>query len=254
MIKELFQYVTTPALPLAKTWGYLYESIALENRFSRCEKNWTPHLKNCHEFFKQNVPHCAKSLTVLGSGLAVEIPREYILDRFEKIYLVDLVHPRSVRKWAKDHPQIHLIETDVTGVLTQIDDKVPIRKIKMPSSRLWPQADYVVSANLLSQVHLLPLTQLMRKMCGDREIINLGVRMIESHVEILQKEKAAIYWSDDLALTKNRRGEIVENQSTVLNVELPGILKSWYWNVAPFGEISHFSAKDLHVRAGRLSG
>lgn len=254
MIKELFQYVTTPALPLAKTWGYLYESIALENRYARCAKNWAPHLSNCHQFFKENIPNSAKSVTVLGSGLAVEVPRDYIVDRFEKVYLVDLVHPRSVRKWAKDHPNVELIEADITGVLSQLEAKIPIRKVKMPESRTWPTADYVVSANLISQIHLLPVSNLIRKMCGDREIVNLGIRMIESHLDLLRKEKASIYWSDDIALIKNRRGEIVENQSTVLNVELPSQVKKWYWNVAPFGEVSHFSAKDLCVKAGRLKG
>ena len=42
----------------------------------------------------------ANSIMIFGSGHLIEIPIEQIFAKFEKFVLVDLVHPKSVKKLA----------------------------------------------------------------------------------------------------------------------------------------------------------
>ncbi|MCE3010282.1 MAG: hypothetical protein LW875_06700 [Proteobacteria bacterium] len=250
MIKELLQYFSSPANETAKTWGYLHQSIALENRYQRCQNQWSTHLKKCHDFFKSEIPLSAKSVTILGSGLLSEVPKDFLIERFEEIHLVDMVHPRAVRKWAEAHRQVRLVEMDVTGVLTQLEYKVPLRKIHFKPIAPWPVADLVVSANLISQLPYIPLRKLLNTSLPEKELIQLGRKMIQNHFFQLSQMPKSIYWSDDVEVIKNRRGEVIAQNQTALDVPFPKIKQSWIWNLSPIGEVSHFKSHELIVKAG----
>ena len=101
MILEWLEYLKTKSTKAAKDWGYVYQNISLKFRSRRCAKAWKNHNENSRQFIRDHLAKIQpKSVMVIGSGLLLEVPIETLLEKTEKLYLVDLVHAREIRKLA----------------------------------------------------------------------------------------------------------------------------------------------------------
>lgn len=59
---------------------------------------------------------------VLGSGSLFDVPLDALAERFGRVDLVDLAHPRSARLAAQRRPNVRLVEADVSGVARAVVD------------------------------------------------------------------------------------------------------------------------------------
>ena len=228
MIREVIEFFLTPSSSEARKNGYLYEAVAFQSRGKRNQKNWLPHWTTCQNVvqdFCQKYPG-AKSLTIFGSGCLFEVPKSWLVDRFEKIVLVDQVFPREVRNWVKSQKQgqIEMHEFDLSKKFSAVEYHL--------------KTDLHLSANLLSQLPLRPLVKEMkiRKLSDEQQ--NVRRLEIESqHLSFLKSLGAPILlWTDtDRVYVECETQQILDSEKTVLS-QLPLAIKSWDWRLAPAPE------------------
>lgn len=226
MIRELVEYYFTPVSPEAKKSGYLYEALAFQARARRNSRHWQAHWDNCHQMVEQfaHENQNARNLLILGSGCLFEFPKNFLLEKFDQIYLVDQVFPLSVQRWTGlNKDQISLIEMDLTK-------KFPVDM----------NVDLVISANLLSQLSL--------------PYENPEKRKVESkHIQNLQAlGKPVLLWTDiEKSYLNTTSKEILEIEKTI-QLKLKNVIKEWSWNLAPAPEISKKFDVSLKVQACRF--
>lgn len=201
----MVEYCLTPASFHARRSGYLYEAVAFESRARRNEKHWRPHWQTCQNLVEKFCrDHSeARSLAIFGSGCLFEVPRDRLVQSFEKIVLIDQVFPRSVRAWAKlQGVQIDLLECDLS--------------IGFP---LGLRVDLALSANLLSQ---LALSNPDKK----RELEAKHLK------ELRSLEIPTLLWTDTEKIFRRRNSsEILHRQATVFT-SLGTAVENWTWNLA----------------------
>lgn len=241
MIREAFEYLTTPCTPWARRLGYLSEAIAIEARHRRCAAAWDPHLQKCRETLLDTVRrHGADDLVILGSGPGLDVPLEELADMVGKIFLVDAVHPKSVRRRIarlKDPNRVEIAERDLTDMASALaTDAVDLPKV----SRLdWdpPGTGPVVSLNLVSQLPLCVLNHIG----GTREISDdarddFVDAVTRAHLDWLSGlGRPAILiseverrWSDGEVTAPPERAPVARI--------LAGPEKTWTWITIPPGE------------------
>ncbi len=93
------------------------------------------------------------------------MPLAALADRFDTLLLVDMVHLPEVRRQVRAYPHVHLLEGDVTGLVSalyslgrsaSLADLAAVFALPPGLPRL-PPVDWVASVNLFSQLPLLPL-------------------------------------------------------------------------------------------------
>lgn len=260
MFQEIFEYLTTKATPMAKQFGFLYNSIALKKRYKRCRSAWTPHLEHCHHFILSNIDDSMKHIAIVGSGHLLEVPIEKLLAKNINITLIDIHHPKNVNFLAQKHPlQIQILSIDVTGfaqfsqkkftpnldnflnfsppIITEISDR---------------QFDLIISANILSQlaINFLSYIQNKNKIFNLDEYINIFVKKLcLDHFQFLNKYgKKHILFTDIIRNYYDANRNLIESIDSLVHV--PSDIKlqqSWDWKISPFGEQSHEYEMEMKV-------
>ena len=243
MLREAFEYLTTPCPPLARRYGYLAEALALGARHRRQRHAWAPHVESCHRFVREaaeQAPRGGRAL-VAGSGLLIEVPPSALAERFGEVLLIDMVHTRAVRRQARLHPNVRLLTLDVTGALAPLDAALSKGgPLPSPSPPDLPGERYAfaVSCNLLSQIPLLPLDAIDRKApntpWADRE--RFAQALARSHLSWLASvaEQAALFTDTESLWFEN--GMLQEREDSIWGLDLPPHDRSWEWDIAPAPE------------------
>ncbi|WP_448204986.1 hypothetical protein [Azospirillum sp. sgz302134] len=243
MLREAFEYLTTPYPPLARRYGYLAEALALGARYRRQKDAWAPHVAACRRFVAEaaaRVPRGGRAL-VAGSGLLIEIPLAELVERFDEVVLVDLVHTRSVRQEVRRMPAVRLLTLDVSGVLEPLDGALaaggPL-PVPTPPVLEGERFAFAVSCNLLSQLPLLPLNAIERtapKM-PEAERAAFAHGLARGHLDWLARsaETAALF--TDVESLWLEGGRVVEREDSLWGVALPAPDRSWAWDIAPAPE------------------
>ena len=232
MILEFLKYFTTTANKEARKNGALYESVAFESRAKRLRKSWQSHWdesqKTVTEFVNSPKLKNAKTLLVLASGSLFELPMSLLLERFDKIILVDFVFPKRVRQIANNSKnKIELVEANLNQ-----SEKL---------SQLISPADIVLSCNVLSQLHLFDKHQ-------DAKAFQ------QKHLDTLtQSKKPTLLWSDvERVFTVKGQSQIVQTEESV-NAKKPSPWKKWTWFIAPAPELHKSYDVSLRVEAYRIN-
>ncbi len=232
MIQELWDYFTTSSTSKARANGYLYHSIALAHRARRCRQHWSEHLRNCHQLLNSKLPK-ASTLAVLGSGLLLETPPQILAQSFEKIDLIDVVHTKTVRELvgrSEHRERFRFVELDLNQ-----DD-------------LGNHFDFIISANLLSQLSYVPGNRLRKQGQDEAQISKLSMELQDRHLrQIRQAATRYLLFSDFQINIRDLKGEILDSSSTVSEqLEIPWQQK-WSWNLAPAPEFSRLHSVELIV-------
>ncbi len=206
MIFELIEFCLPPASFESRKNGYLYEAIAFESRAKRNRLQWDSHWNECHKLTLSflNEHSEASSLTIFGSGCLFEIPKALLVQRLQRITLVDQVFPRSVRSWTKSQKiEIEFMECDLTK-----------------NFPLDLQNDLSISANIFSQLSIFKPKQ--RQENEQRHL---------HHLQALGKP--TLLWSDfEKVYLHSQTGEVLHRQKTAdTPLDLKEIGK-WDWNLA----------------------
>lgn len=262
MLHELLTHLTTPCPPHVRRLRYLYETIGLRARHRRHRRAWQPHLENSRAFVLAAADRCEHhgSVAVYGAGLLLDVPLAELAQRFDHVYLLDLVYLRETRRRARRHPNVTLVEHDATNVAAAFLDHVRHGRAGFPDATPAPpecvcRADLVVSLNLLSQLPVMP-----REYALDHvERLDMAqldawcARVIAAHHAMLRTLDGGVCLIADHSYVKrDRAGTIVDSGSTVHGLTLPEPDAAWTWPVAPLGESDRDTATELTVGAWHL--
>ncbi len=258
MLRELLTYWRTPCPAEIRKMGYLREAVGISARYRRRKANWLPHLLNSTSLIMEAVELCdrKRKALILGSGALYDIPLAQLAQRFESVILVDLIHLPAARRAVSKFPNCHLLQHDVTELLTDLQQH--FRRSDINADRTLAvaqpqhflddnQIDLVVSANILSQLHLLPLDFVRRRYRRlDKErreernvrLDRFAAAITRAHLDYLRRFAAITTLICDVAkVVINKQGETVDVESAINNVELPFVGRRWVWDIAPRPEI-----------------
>ena len=250
MIREFLESIFTPVSGEARRLGYLYETIALRGRYRRRKKEWQNHIDKCHAAIlsatkKFGAKH---TLMILGSGPLNEIPMRELTARFGDVILVDFVHPREVRRHWGRHPQVQLVEKDLLGLAKNLLawKSGPLPEPKPPVIQ---GADFVISANCLSQLALKP-RQFLEKSVGEKELADYCERISESHLRAIVDSKIPhLVIADFETRVIEKDGSASDVSHPFFNFEQLRLIDSWIWRLAPPGEIYYRKSVEMSVGA-----
>lgn len=241
MIREIFLYLTTKTKKEARTFGHLYEAVAIGQREKRCHEFWKPHRAESKKLILQvaNTLQEKKSLLILGSGPLHEIPIEELSQIFETITLVDIVHLNDTKKRYQELHNLIFLEHDITELESKIASE---RKIfnTVPVAFLNNHYSLVISANILSQLayHLRDfLEKKASPLVSDESLDHFSNQVSLDHFTYLKKFNCPVLLITDIETHfKNQNGEIVEIQTPYIAIDFPPPLAIWHWDVAPIPE------------------
>lgn len=257
MIRELITYVSARCRPHVRYMGYLYETIAMRERYGRRQPEWQPHIENTKAFLLSVAERTARKdkIIILGSGLLADVPLVELTGLFRDVVLADIVHLPEIKKRIRRFPNARLVEHDASGISERLFHNAKNGRNELPHPLPGlPEkgADLVVSLNMLSQLPLVPHIHVLKNMPGlnENDLERWCRLLIETHVSWLGSlECSTCLITDTAYLRKDRKGEILEQGSTLYGFALPEPDKSWVWNLAPLGEEAGGTSKELFVGA-----
>jgi len=224
MILELLEWVVTPCPWSARTNRLLAAQIGIRHRVKRCRAAWNGHLEECRKFVADSVGAlpAAENLVILGSGHLNDFDLQFLLRRFQKITLVDAVHPIEIQIQASlSRGRLRLIATDLSSPNAKIEDLVS-------------RSSWTISSCLLSQLPLFSNED--------------SPTLFDRHLALLRKSPRAVFISD----VAKRLGS-GPWQSLIENHPLPHPAAEWIWSIAPTGESGPL-AEDRLVHAFVMNG
>jgi len=262
MLFELFTYLATPSPRYVRRMGYLYESIAMRERYRRCGSHWKDHLEHSRIAVLEAAGACRDhgAAVILGSGLLLDVPLAELSDIFQEVVLVDIVHLPQVLKYARRFANVRLVPYDVSTIAAALFEKSRSGGSTLPEPaiadfRLVEATAMVVSLNILSQLAVQPCQYALAHMPGlkENDLQAWCRRIIASHHAALMALPCEACLIADYAYTKHgRRGDLLEGGSTIHGFQLPEPVAGWIWRIAPLGEQSPHYARELSVGVWRI--
>lgn len=236
MILEALNFAATWPLTSAAHRPFIRSSVNLWARANRCREDWADHERRTKAAILGAAEACRQKRTVvvLGSGLLRDVPIFELSRLFDTVVLVDLVHLASVRGWLKlkGLKNVRLIERDLSGI-----DALLAGDLLEPLSflRQVPYLDFVVSANLLSQIGI----GVARRLGGQPTEDDRMRQVIVAHIEGLAQLPAKTCLVTDVSYAVvGRNGLKHETQDLMHGVDLGPFSAHWDWPVIPLGEES----------------
>lgn len=237
MILEAINYAATWPLTEPANRHAIRYSVNLWSRAGRCAAAWREH----EEKTKAAILSVAQGLkqrrtaVVLGSGLLRDVPIRELARMFDTVVLVDVVHLAGVRLWLRLNRLhgVRLIERDLSGLdgLTAGREPEPLGFLRQV-----PYLDFVVSANLLSQIAMGTKRRL--EAAGQPAMEAVG-RLVNAHIEGLFALPCRSCLVTDVSYAViDRTGLRHEEFDLLFGVPAPAHSMEWDWPVAPLGEES----------------
>lgn len=261
MLSELFIWAGVSASPAARRLGYAKAAVSLWSRHRRCAKMWREHEANSRDFVLQIAADCRQRDTfwVLGAGTLADVPIRELSDLFRRVLIFDIAWLASARRRVRHFSNVELRQVDVTGLVDPLVEWQAGMPLPIPSQHVLQDLDAVppdgiVSLNLLSQLPLLPMEYARGRGVTRAAADAFGRRIIEAHLAALSAFDCPVgLVADAVRIWRSRAGEVVMQESALLEVPLPVAEREWYWPVAPRGEIDPEVAMEIRVQAIRLA-
>lgn len=226
MIAEMLEWCATPSPWFARRRGLLTAQIAIRHRARRCREAWGPHLGACRNFFAKSLKAdpARGHLVVLGSGHMNDLDLPFLQARFDRITLVDAVHPLEIQIRARFFgKRLRMVAADLSN---------PSESIAM----LVAGSDWTVSSCLLSQLPLF---------AAEPEADGGAAR----HLELIGRAPRWVLISD---IARRRIG--ANGWEPLLEARLlPEPEVEWIWSIVPPGESGPIGEERL-VQAFRQAG
>lgn len=247
MLLEAFKHFTTPCAPHLKSMGYLRELIALDSRYTRCQSAWHPHLENTKSVITDAVDATSNrnKVVVLGAGILSDVPIKKLSDRFESVLLVDVCFLNKTRRHLKGFSNVVLATSDITDVAAQLHAGAP-PKPSIPAEISLADADLVISANILSQLPIIPTEyyQQIKPSIDHDTVYTFGRKIVANHLAYLKTCPGHICLISEIERQYCNRDHTTKTEDPLWGYDLGLNGKEWFWDLAPKGEIS----KDFAIR------
>lgn len=251
MLIEFFKYISNPVSKTAKQLGHLQEIIGMEARSKRLVKQWPSHLQNTKTIIEKSSREIAdpNEVIVLGSGLLLDVPIEFLSQHFKHVYLVDVVHLNKVKKIIKKFSNVEIVEHDVTGFSEKLEKITPTEtnfEASIPCLSL--NTSLVISTNMLSQIDFIIVNYAKNKLAFNKEQLNnLAMKVVQDHIKMLLEVSTKVCLISDVERTyHDEQTHLKERVNVIMGASLPKPDETWLWNLAPKGEMeTHVSIHAL---------
>jgi len=228
---------------ILRKFGFKHDQEGIINRYLREDGGWNEHLNKTKEFILQASENQPKGIAViLGSGWLLDVPIEELSESFEKVILIDVVHPRQIIHKVKKLPNVELFQTDITGLVMPIYDSIKVKKEEKKSlSDIKPVyddflitlikgADFTVSVNLLNQLDILICDYINKFSAYSENEINSFRKQIQAnHLKLLPNDKSALI-TDYEELNFDENDRVIDSKKLV-HIDLPNEKSAvkWKW-------------------------
>lgn len=168
MLVEFLSSLFVKAHPAARRLGLVYEHIAIAARHRRVRAAWAPHLAASRAAVLEAAQRCGafRRALVIGAGDCLDVPVEELAAKFDTVVLADVAVGRTARRWARKlAPRVQCVAWDATGALASVAaakaslDRKAAEKLFTdadPGAPPGSEPDFIVSANCVSQLGLVP--------------------------------------------------------------------------------------------------
>lgn len=244
MLAELITSLITPFPRIPRRMGLLHEQIAIRARERRCRAQWAGHLAASRQAMLDAAGRCpAHGLcVVVGAGLCLDVPLVELARRFASVVLLDVGFlersgPANVRR----------VPWDATNCMEawfndpRMDESEAINRAERDPG--WPpgvgQPDLTISANIISQLDLLPGPWLSRKRWRHDDFRErLAIALATTHLRWLRRQPGAHLLIGDMraTLTSKDGSEVEERTLAPARVGLREPDRAWDWDIAPIPE------------------
>lgn len=256
MLREFLISLRTRCAPDFVRLGYRHAAVACVGRAGRCAAAWAPHQEATRRRIltaMAEAPDGKGSAIIMGSGPCLDLPMAELLSRFNRLLLVDVAHPPAALHLARRHASITLLERDLTGVAGALAH--PTGDPPPPACTDFLDDDdvgLVVSANLVSQLPLVPLRQ-VGKHWPDADLPAYARAIVGAHLNHLRGFSCPTLLIGDVQRrVVDPDGRVTEMEDPLFGAALPAGEMEWDWTVAPVGELSSGWSIVNRVRAVRL--
>lgn len=255
MIAEALAWLLTPCPAYVRRLGLLAESVAIGARHRRCRAAWAPHLAATRAAVVDAIGRLPRRRTalVLGSGALLDLPLAELAGAFRRVVLVDVVHPWRARLASRGFANVSRITDDVTGVLDAVSNG------ELASPRPYhliddPEADLVISLNLLSQLPVVPVRSLDGR-AAPEPLAAMARDVVRSHLTDLDRSRAStLLVSDVERVVVGRDGREIERDSLIADLPEPAHDREWWWDIAPAPEANPETSERRRVIARFVPG
>ena len=253
MILEALQALRVGAGGGARRMGFLSECVGIWARQRRHGAAWADHqARSKAAILAALPPPPRRRALVFGAALVLDVPLAELADAFDEVVLIDLMFLPATRRAAKRLGNVTLCVHDVSESLTGIEAGRP--RVAAPARfHDDPAVDLVVSANLLSQLPIVPNAYLAREFAWDEAACAaLGRELVAAHLAYLGGFRCSVVLISDVErLIEDRGGREIARFSALFDMPLEWPGEEWLWPVAPFGEIDRNHRVTHRVRACR---
>lgn len=241
MLLDWLHYLTTPAPKDFRRLGFVRDSIWLLSRSRRCRTAWRSHLSRSRELVTEAVAAMPRRRTVvvLGSGLLDDLPLDVLAESFESVVLVDVVHPWPARAAIRRLRNVRLVDFDLSGCVEWMLGRSSSFAPVLPEICFAAGTDLVISANVLSQLPILPLDWFDARGGAPAD---LGFRIVSAHLDGLAALEGRIcLLTDVMQVEMDRAGAVVDSSDLLHGVGVGVPDREWDWDLAPLGEAARGS-------------
>ena len=238
--------------------GFDRELWGIRRRYLQFRPEWEAHCTQAKRVILEAARQCPqhREVVIFGTGWLHDVPLRELCAQFQRVTLVDLVHPFSVRWYVRSFANVRLMEADVSGALLEAWQAVEREETILPVSRpdLFIEdegIDLVVSLNLLSQLPCMPSWYL--KNVGkfpEKQVEMFNRQLVEAHLDYLGRLPGVVCLIGDVEIiTRSPGGDEVARRSTLYGATMPFVGEEWEWRLIPRGDRPPYNSQSLRVVA-----
>ncbi len=227
---------------MLKKMHYLSDQQGIIERYLKEAESWALHLENTKNAIIKNAGNKKNgTCAILGSGWLLDVPIDYLIQHFNKVYLFDVVHPTQIKHKMAKYKNVVLIEQDITGgaineFFNSVQTFKSFKKRKEPADFKFNgfnfdiDFDYVVSLNILNQLDILLIDYIKTyNLYSQDELLNLRKSIQQKHIDSLPKGKTCLITDfEELVFDGNSS---LEKTNPLVYVHLPmdKVTDQWKW-------------------------
>lgn len=218
---------------------YFSGQTGIIQRMLREEGGWQSHLEYTGNYILDAVnKYQPKTIRLLGSGWLLDVPIKELIEKCDKIFLVDIIHPRQIVSKYSKYPNIIFETTDLTGGVANLVFKQPRKSFDysklINNIQRIPRFDYkedlVVSINLLSQLSIFITDYLSEKFrLTHDQLVEVAEIIQQNHLDSLPRGKSVISTDYEEVFYSEDDKLIGTNPTVFINLPKNSTSKEWDW-------------------------
>ena len=226
---------------LARMGYYNYQNGLIYRHLNQ-NGGWDHHQELCRGFIIKALDYFKpEKVTVLGSGWLLDLPFTEIVERTEKVCLIDIIHPPDVITQSVNLKNVELIEQDITGGLIEelwqdrnkysfFNRVRSIKKYTIPEYKPADDPGMVISLNILTQLEAMLIRFLKRRSgINEEEFNQFRAEIQKNHIDFLNKHESVLI-TDYSEVITDKSGNVKSVPTLLTELPQSHLREEWIWD------------------------